>query len=447
MLVSTKKRQIIRRCDWYNGKSRVHIDMRLSKADALRLVSNPAAVAQHDFLPLISFIKRERRYRREPGNKKPIATTKERSLAYPSNRDGYIFAYYAERLNALYEAELKRRDLTESVIGYRKGSSNIDRALEAFREIRVRSECAAVCLDIKGFFDGISHEVLKACWSFLLGGGQLPIDHYRVFRALTKFAAMDRAELLTRLGHPPKTRDCDLRPPLCSIDCFRRLRSGRSVLSKLVSTNRENHGIPQGTQLSAAAANISMLEFDTAVKVAADACGGSYRRYSDDILILCAPEHIAALEAEVERALKLHGKTLRLNAGKREEARFSMLGTALMPCPVTGRMKPLQYLGFTFDGRRALIRSGTLARYYRRMQTGIRVAKLRAKLARLGKIEGRNRKLHKREVLARHSHLGSRSFVKGYAKLSAVKMGNVGRKAIQKQVSRHMEIFCERLRV
>ena len=445
MLLSTKKRHIFRRCDWYNGKSRVHIDQRLSKVDALRLVSNPAAVARHDFLPLISFTKRERRYRRDSGNKRPIATTKERSLAYPSNRDGYIFAFYAERLNALYEAELQRRNLTGSVIGYRKGSSNIDRALEAFREIRARSECAAVCLDIKGFFDNISHEVLKACWSSLLGGGKLPIDHYQVFRALTKFAIMDRAELLTRLGQPPKTRDCDLRRPLCSIDCFRRLRSDRSLPFKLVSTNTENYGIPQGTQLSAAAANISMLEFDTAVKAATDACGGSYRRYSDDILILCAPEHIAVLEAEVERALKLHGKTLRLNARKREEARFAMLGTALALCPVKGRIKPLQYLGFTFDGRRTLIRSGTLARFYRRMRTGIRVAKMRAKLARQGEIKGRNSKLHKREVLARHSHLGARSFVKGYAKLSALKMGNIGKKSIQKQLSRHMDILRERL--
>ncbi len=447
MLISKRKRQIIRRCDWYNGKGRVHIDQRLPKPDAFRLVSDPAAVARHDFLPLISFTKRERRYKREPGKKKPIAATKERRLAYPSNRDGYIFAYYAERLNVLYEAELKRRGLADSVVGYRKGSSNIDRALEAFREIQARGECGAVCLDIKGFFDNISHEVLKTCWSSLLGGGQLFLDHYKVFRALTKYATMDRTELLTRLGRPAKTRDRDLPRPLCSIDCFRRLRGDKSARSKLVSTHKEGHGIPQGTPLSAAAANISMLEFDTAVKAAADACGGSYRRYSDDILILCAPEHIAFLEAEVERALKAHGKTLQLNAGKREEARFSKPGPALIPCPVTGGFKPLQYLGFTFDGRRVLIRSGTLVRYYRRMRTGVRVAKLRAKLAKLGEIKGRKKKLHKREALARHSHLGTRSFVSGYARLSAGKMGNVGERTIPKQLSRHMEILRERLRV
>ena len=76
--------------------------------------------------------------------------------------------------------------------------------------------------------------------------------------------------------------------------------------SKLVSTYRENHGIPQGTPLSGGGG----IHLDAripirAVKAAVDACGGSYRRYSDDILILCAPEYIAALEGEVNRALKL----------------------------------------------------------------------------------------------------------------------------------------------
>ena len=56
------------------------------------------------------------------------------------------------------------------------------------------------------------------------------------------------------------------------------------------------------------------------------AAGGSYRRYSDDILILCSPEHMTALEAAVEDALKVHTKTLSLNADKREEARFAVPG-------------------------------------------------------------------------------------------------------------------------
>ena len=56
------------------------------------------------------------------------------------------------------------------------------------------------------------------------------------------------------------------------------------------------------------AANLSMLDFDTTVHAIVSAVGGSYRRYSDDILILCSAEHMAALEAVVEEALTVSTK-------------------------------------------------------------------------------------------------------------------------------------------
>jgi len=196
--------------------------------------------------------------------------------------------------------------------------------------------------------------------------------------------------------------------------------------------------------LSALAANLSMLEFDTAVHAAVSALGGSYRRYSDDILILCSAEHMTALEAAIEDALKVYTRTLSLNADKREEAHFALPGPVLVPCTPKTSAKPLQYLGFTFDGERACIRSGTLSRYYRRMSSSVRVAKLRAGLAKVGKIDGRD-VIHKREVLASHSHLGSRSFVSSYARNSADIMGPMGAEAIRRQMSGHTDVLKRRL--
>lgn len=443
MLTSKRTRRIHRKPDWFSPKVRVHFDRALSREDAERLVTDPTAVAQHAFLPLISFSKKERRYRRRPGEKQPVATTKVRELAYPSNHDGYVFAFYAERLGTLYEAELLARGLENVVIGYRKGSSNIQRANEAFREIQSRGNCVALALDIKGFFDNISHDVLKSSWAFLLGGGPLPEDHYKVFRALTVAGKVDRAELLQRLGLPSNTRDRDLPRPLCSIARFRDLRASLSSSSKLVSKHSRKQGIPQGTPLSAMAANLSMLDFDTTVHAIVNAIGGSYRRYSDDILVLCASEHMVAVEAAIEDALKVHTKTLSLNADKREEARFALPGLALVPCCLT-TPKALQYLGFVFDGQKARIRGGTLSRFYRRMASSVRVAKVRAGLAKLGKLDGRN-VLHKREVLANHTHLGARSFVSSYAKLSASIMGPLGAEAIRRQTSGHMGVLKRRL--
>jgi hypothetical protein len=51
------------------------------------------------------------------------------------------------------------------------------------------------------------------------------------------------------------------------------------------------------------------------------------------------------------------------------------------------------------------------------------VAKVRAGLTKDGKVNGRD-VVHKREVLASHSHLGTRSFVSSYAKISAETMGH-----------------------
>lgn len=421
----------------------MHFDRPLSREDAERFVSDPTAVARHSFLPLISFAKRERRYRRRPGEKRPVVTTKVRELAYPSNRDGYVFAFYADRLTAFYEAELVARGLGKVVIGYRKGSSNILRAHETFLEIRSRGDCVALALDVKGFFDNISHAVLKEEWSSLLGGGPLPLDHYKVFKALTVAGKVDRAELLNRLGLPSNAQDRDLKRPLCSVAQFRRLRDAPCGTTKLVSKHVGTRGIPQGTPLSAMAANLSMLAFDTAAHAIVTHVGGSYRRYSDDILVLCSPKHMPAVEAAIENALQHHTKTLSFNKAKREEARFALASSGLVSI-IPPAAKPLQYLGFTFDGQKVRLRGGTLSRYYRRMASGVRSAKVRAWLAKNGKLEGRQ-VLQKREVLASHTHLGHHNFVSGYARLSARIMGPLGAEPIRRQMSGHMRVLQRRL--
>ena len=441
---SKHSRPIWRKPDWFSTKVRVHFDVALTHEAAERLVSDPAAVTRHSFLPLIAFTKRERRFRRPPGQKGPRPSTKVRELAYPSNKDGYIFAYYAEKLGMLYEAELEKRKLQKAVIGYRKGASNYRLAYNAFREIAERGDCIALALDISGFFDNISHRVLKAVWTSLLNAASLPDDHYKVFRALTQAAKLDRGELLRGLGIKASTRDRDLPRPLCSVAKYRLLRASARPGNRLVRPHDKAFGIPQGTPLSAMAANIAMLPFDTIVQAAVAARGGSYRRYSDDILIICSVEHAAELEGLVAEALATQTQTLRLNPDKREEARFERPGPHLVPIPPRTAAKPLQYLGFTFDGQRILLRSGTVSRFYRRMVGQVQAAKVRAGLARIGKLHGRTVP-HKRELLARFSHLGTDNFISRYAAGAARAMGAMGASGIKQQLARHTDVLKRRL--
>ena len=55
--------------------------------------------------------------------------------------------------------------------------------------------CVAKAFGITGFFDNIDHGLLKDAWMKLLGESRLPSDHYAVFKAITRFANVDRSIL------------------------------------------------------------------------------------------------------------------------------------------------------------------------------------------------------------------------------------------------------------
>ena len=102
---------------------------------------------------------------------------------------------------------------------------------------------------------------------------------------------------------------------------------------------------------------------------------------------------------------------LDINTNKTKICTFTMAGDQ-QQCDL-----PLQYLGFTFDGQKALIRSAALARYSERMKKGVRLAKKTMdKRNRRRKEAGLSEKsLFKKKIYRRYSHLGSRNFVRyGY---------------------------------
>lgn len=409
----------------------------LSRAEALRIVSNPDIIARHAFLPLISFAKEHRRFTAGPDGK-PVGKVKVRPLAVCANRDATIFAYYAHLLRDRYEALLGPRGINPCVVGYRRGSSNIEIALDAFAEIGRRGACVALALDIDGFFDNIPHAALKAAWTEVIGhgGGNLPADHYAVFRALTRYSSVERDRCLQRLGYHATDGLVGLPKPLCTIADFRALiRGDGGPLPSLIERNPNPWGIPQGTPLSPIAANIAMLSFDTAVAAEVERVGAYYRRYSDDILVVCSPADASHLEAFIGTALAVHTPGLRLKDSKAQRVQFFGGRTRSKP-------SPLQYLGFTFDGRQTLLRSSTLARQWRRLAAAVRWAKVRRDMAVAGRIEGRTT-VHKKSILTRYSHLGAGNFHTGYAARAGRIMGTA---AIRRQLRSHMAFLKERLR-
>jgi RNA-directed DNA polymerase len=432
MLKSNSRTRYKRKVDWFPSKVYLHFDTPLARPDAEALVTDPIAVSRHSFLPLISFVRRERRFRRQKGGA-PLAKWKSRTLAYCSNVDACIYSYYAEIINDKYESLIKKLGIDDTVIGYRRIGSNIDLAFSAFSEIQKRGSCVAFAYDISGFFDGIDHGVLKRNWCRVLGVDRLPDDHYKIFRNLTSFSSIDRRACLRRLGHKPSLKDSEIPDrPLCSVQEFRkRIRGDDGSATNLVVPWKRDYRIPQGTPMSALAANISMIDFDIQMRAEIVALGGSYRRYSDDILIIVPSPHRAKVQGIVDSNLKLRTRRLKLNKDKTEE--ISFIPGALARGHGT---KALQYLGFTFDGRRRLMRSSTLAKYYRRMHRAVQAARSQKWKAIFGEVHGRS-VIYKRQLLSRQTHLGPESFNTTYGASARAKMGA----GIGRQLGRHQKIL------
>jgi len=165
----------------------------------------------------------------------------------------------------------------------------------------------------------------------------------------------------------------------------------REKLLSLVKTNRTSYGIPQGSPISDVLANLYLLEFDTQMVYQLAKVGGTYRRYSDDILLIVpghGDDYVARL-AQVEMQLKACGDKLKIQQAKTTAHKFSRIdGADFSKCQLlsgsTGK-NGLEYLGFRFDGRKAFVRDSTRSRLQRKMTFAVNAAVRRLYRANPGK--------------------------------------------------------------
>lgn len=387
---------------WFKRRGYLHFDEPISLERAKRILANPLNIEQHAFHPLIGYQITSFKVRRDPKTGKLARKPKIRDIAYPSHLDSHIYSYYSALITETYERILHSKGLSEAVLAFRPlGKSNIDFAHQAFKTIRHLGNCTAICLDVSGFFNNIDHAELKNRWSELLGEDRLPSDHFAVFRSITKYSKTDRDTLYKQFGissSKPKSHGRRICTP---VEFRRRVRDG-----KLIKKNEEDYGISQGTPISATLSNVYMLDFDVKLNNLVKIAGGEYFRYCDDILILSpSAAHEILLNAAREEISKLK---LEINENKTEIREFT-LREGFQRCN-----KPLQYLGFTFDGSKILLRSAALAKFSQKMKSGVRLAVATAKARAAERLShGRPVKpLFKRKLYDRYSHLGTRNFVR-----------------------------------
>ncbi|WP_253273658.1 antiviral reverse transcriptase Drt2 [Collimonas arenae] len=386
---------------WFRRRGYRHFDNPIGFATARKIVTSPHRVETHSFYPLIDFNATSIKVKREASTNQLKKIPKIRPICYAAHIDSHIYSYYAYMLAKRYEQAVHENGLDTCVIAFRSlKKSNIEFAADVFDEIKRRDNCHVICLDIKGFFDNLDHETLKNSWANILGQEKLPGDHYAVFRSLTNHAKVGKTELYALLDisiHNPGGNS----KRLCSVEDFREKVRKAKIIKRQTGTK----GIPQGSPISALLSNIYMLAFDIVINSYVQKCGGRYFRYCDDMLLIVPAEEknqaLNLAEAEIKKLLLI------IQSEKTEQRDFAVVAGKLQSS------KPLQYLGFLFDGQRILLRSASLARYSDRMRRGIRLAK--ATMKKKNEVRTANgdaaKALFKRKIYKRYTCVGRRNFI------------------------------------
>lgn len=434
-----------RKPDWLQSKGYMHITPSLSMEhnweDYYYRITSSQYVEKYAFFPLIHRILSDRKYKKPDPKKHYIKldrarshshkrldgsgadkTIKNRPLHYASHFDALIYAYYAHLLGEAYESKLKEdEELDRAVLAYRtvpisetnpKGKSNIHFAHDVFEEINNRvdkeGDLAVLTIDLKSFFSTLHHETLYNIWAYALGEKELPPDHYNVFKSCTNFSYVLYNDLKKQgKRHFDESRLAKIRRTK-GYKCFfetnedfrKAIKEGRLPIYKnpfrgdrKEDGRNEMVGIPQGLPVSAVLANLYLIDFDrTIINEICRKLGAHYRRYSDDILILCKPDQVDFVDDYVnELILKYHVKISRKKTERFlfRKMVFNKLGDTRITaikiveddtledyrCVIDC---PLAYLGFEFRGYNTLIKSTNIAKYYRRV---IEIIKRRSRRA------------------------------------------------------------------
>jgi hypothetical protein len=375
----------------------------LSDSEIIAKVADQRFVANHDFFPLLHINIKERRFKKSVANGlhirshafrddqgRYVQNTKIRPLHYATHIDAVIFGYYAEILNKHYEKVLAEIPaLSDCITAYRslphetlpRNKSTLDFAKDVFDEIKEKasdSDCVVLAFDLEKFFSSLNHKYLKKAWYQLLGKITLPPDHYNVYKASTNFSYILRDDLRigkrrsgVRSGFNEKkiaqNRLKGIEAFFANVQELReKIKSKELPVYKNPFYDKERKvrkGIPQGLPISAVLANLYLLEFDTGIyQELVLKKQAYYRRYSDDIVIICRPEDCAAVEEYVNMAINQYFVSVSVDKTerflfKKEGATNTIRSYKYTAVDKDPKRAPLLYLGFEFYGHKTLIKS------------------------------------------------------------------------------------------
>jgi len=454
-----------------------YFDFPKEKDKLLKLVFNEKKVAEHSFLPFVKILIKTPRYRHQENDDCYCLETKIRPISFASHFDTYIYGFYSFAINELYQDYIKKRKFDSCVLAYRndlEGKCNIQFAKEVFDIIKIVGQCSAIALDISGYFDSIDHSILKEKWCKIIDQKELPADQYKIYRSLTKYCYINKNSLLKHfnisLSQRKKKKErwitlLDLIPDEISGSTFNNkmelLRKRKLLVTNKPQKNKDGtirqKGIPQGTSMSALLSNIYLIDFDEYLNSLAKSEGFYYKRYCDDIMIICKSDNVDDIKRTLSEELNQKYR-LKINDRKTEIVDFRVDNKGKLrsfnhlkatqgltsPSSTYANYKNLQYLGFEFNGQNVYIRPSSLSRYFRKMKNRITKTIIMAYSS-----KSKSQRIFKQQLFHRYSHLGTRNFLsyainaskKCYKNSEGIVKEGFDSLSIRRQVSSHFSIL------
>lgn len=405
-------------------------------------------VSKHGFYPLIKsdIITPRIKHEKDPltGKIKPVKKEKVRPISYASHFDSFIYSWYSTVLTFFYEKKIKELNIDDCVLAYlEKGKSNIEFAHEVFEFVKLLSNknetCVTLAFDLRSFFDGLDHEILKEKWCKVLDifDKKLPKDHLAVFKSLTNYTFIKK-ETLEIFFPVPIGKGIRLER-ICTPKEFREVLVEGGFIEKNPFTNQIPEskrfgvkcGIPQGSPISACLSNIYLIDFDKKLHSEAKNRGALYRRYCDDLIIICSLEYKDYFHKLIVDSIKEY--EVIVNKDKTEITFFKKNDKGIIRgFSNEDKFRNLQYLGFEFNGQNAYIRSSSMSRYARRMSSKIEQAIHDA----YDEDFGQQDFIFRKKLLQRFTDRGSRNFV-SYGKRAYKEV--MKSKTIKKQIKNSVE--------
>lgn len=352
-------------------KGYAHFDRRVSlERDSIRTyVLNPGKVAVHSFYPFIHFEHKQVKYKK--GKTRAEKKIKRRQLYYCCHLDRCVYQRYAFLLNEKYQEWVHSHHFGSAAVAYRSdlGKNNIQLAKEAFDEIQKCSSCFIMVSDFQDFFDNLDHTYLKKMICRILGVLSLPPDYYAVFKNVTKYAYWDWEKLVQAAGKAINTPGVRT-----ELNHQKQILTKKQFLAHKndIQKNTSGKGIPQGAPISAVLANIYMIEFDEMLNCYAEAHGGKYMRYSDDMFIAIpyTDEHeIQTYEEDIASFVeKMDGKVIVQQEKTKQylyhDGYIRKIGDVQKPSE-----NQISYLGFILkENHQVVMRPRAITKYYYRMR-------------------------------------------------------------------------------